>query len=134
MKSAEFGGTGGLEIMTGMVVEEPDIEIGAGPSSKAISRRGGKASGFHARDESSNNNHNQNQGGGGGRGGNRRDRGNRGGGGGNHDDHRGGQGRYRERQQEHVPMETHMPEPMNIGPPPPVPQFGALPFGLGQFR
>ena len=36
MKSAEFGGTGGLEIMTGMIVEEPDIEIGAGPSSKGL--------------------------------------------------------------------------------------------------
>jgi protein NRD1 len=36
MKTAEFGGTGGLEIATGMVVEEPDIEIGAGPSSKGM--------------------------------------------------------------------------------------------------
>lgn len=34
MVTAEFGGTGGLEIQEGMVVEEPDIEIGAGPSSK----------------------------------------------------------------------------------------------------
>jgi hypothetical protein len=31
-------------------------------------------------------------------------------------------------------VETHMPEPVNIGPPPPVPQFGALPFTFGQFR
>ena len=36
MKNAEFGGTGGLEIQTGMIVEEPDIEIGAGPSSKGM--------------------------------------------------------------------------------------------------
>jgi protein NRD1 len=34
MVTAEFGGTGGQNITTGMVVEEPDIEIGAGPSSK----------------------------------------------------------------------------------------------------
>ena len=37
--SAEYGGTGGEQITGGMVVEEPDIEIGAGVSSKAISRR-----------------------------------------------------------------------------------------------
>lgn len=39
MLTAEYGGTGGLAIESGMVVEEPDIEIGAGVSSKAISRR-----------------------------------------------------------------------------------------------
>ncbi|RMZ86771.1 hypothetical protein DV736_g6002, partial [Chaetothyriales sp. CBS 134916] len=39
MRTAEYGGTGGLEIEWGMVVEEPDIEIGAGVSSKAMSRR-----------------------------------------------------------------------------------------------
>ncbi|KAL8366083.1 hypothetical protein RB595_004725 [Gaeumannomyces hyphopodioides] len=39
MLTAPFGGTGGKPITTGMVVEEPDIEIGAGVSSKAISRR-----------------------------------------------------------------------------------------------
>lgn len=37
--TAEYGGTGGLPIETGICVEEPDIEIGAGVSSKAISRR-----------------------------------------------------------------------------------------------
>ncbi|TDZ46041.1 Rpb7-binding protein seb1 [Colletotrichum trifolii] len=37
--TAEYGGTGGRPIETGIVVEEPDIEIGAGVSSKAISRR-----------------------------------------------------------------------------------------------
>ncbi|KAK9450945.1 uncharacterized protein V1518DRAFT_404014 [Limtongia smithiae] len=37
--TAEYGGTGGRKLMPGMVVEEPDIEIGAGVSSKAISRR-----------------------------------------------------------------------------------------------
>lgn len=39
MLSAEFGGSGGKPIEGGMVVEEPDIEIGQGVSSKAISRR-----------------------------------------------------------------------------------------------
>lgn len=39
MLTAEFGGSGGRSIETGLVVEEPDIEIGAGVSSKAISRR-----------------------------------------------------------------------------------------------
>ena len=34
MLSAEYGGTGGRPIEAGMVVEEPDIEIGAGVSSK----------------------------------------------------------------------------------------------------
>ncbi|MDI1489246.1 MAG: hypothetical protein OHK93_008524 [Ramalina farinacea] len=37
--TAEYGGTGGKPLEGGMVVEEPDIEIGAGVSSKAISRR-----------------------------------------------------------------------------------------------
>ena len=36
MLNAEYGGTGGVQIKTGIVVEEPDIEIGAGPSSKGI--------------------------------------------------------------------------------------------------
>ncbi|KAL8682721.1 MAG: hypothetical protein Q9186_001232 [Xanthomendoza sp. 1 TL-2023] len=39
MLNAEYGGSGGKPIDSGMVVEEPDIEIGAGVSSKAISRR-----------------------------------------------------------------------------------------------
>lgn len=34
MLSAEYGGTGGKPIEPGLVVEEPDIEIGAGVSSK----------------------------------------------------------------------------------------------------
>lgn len=36
--TAEHGGTGGLPLKAGMVVEEPDIEIGAGLSSKSLSR------------------------------------------------------------------------------------------------
>jgi len=39
MLTAEYGGSGGTPIESGMVVEEPDIEIGQGVSSKAISRR-----------------------------------------------------------------------------------------------
>lgn len=39
MLTAPFGGSGGQPIETGLSVEEPDIEIGAGVSSKAISRR-----------------------------------------------------------------------------------------------
>ncbi|KAJ0124905.1 hypothetical protein J7T55_006248 [Diaporthe amygdali] len=39
MLTAPYGGSGGQTITHGMVVEEPDIEIGAGVSSKAISRR-----------------------------------------------------------------------------------------------
>ena len=34
MLTAEYGGTGGQDLVGGMVVEEPDIEIGAGVSSK----------------------------------------------------------------------------------------------------
>jgi len=37
MLTAEYGGTGGKPIEGGMVVEEPDIEIGAGVSSKGTS-------------------------------------------------------------------------------------------------
>lgn len=39
MLTAPYGGTGGRPIESNMCVEEPDIEIGAGVSSKAISRR-----------------------------------------------------------------------------------------------
>jgi protein NRD1 len=37
--TAEYGGTGGRELEAGMTLEEPDIEIGAGVSSKAISQK-----------------------------------------------------------------------------------------------
>jgi protein NRD1 len=39
MLTAEYGGTGGQAIEPGMIVEEPDIEIGAGVSSKGMSLR-----------------------------------------------------------------------------------------------
>ncbi|EEB09719.1 RNA-binding protein Seb1 [Schizosaccharomyces japonicus yFS275] len=38
--TAEYGGTGGLPITPGVAVDEPDIELGLGISSKAISKRG----------------------------------------------------------------------------------------------
>lgn len=34
--TAEYGGTGGRPLEGGMVLEEPDIEIGAGVSSKGM--------------------------------------------------------------------------------------------------
>lgn len=37
--AAEWGGTGGKPLVPGLVIDEPDIEIGAGVSSKAISRK-----------------------------------------------------------------------------------------------
>lgn len=39
MLTATHGGTGGLPLAGGLVVEEPDIEIGQGVSSKAMSKR-----------------------------------------------------------------------------------------------
>ena len=39
MLTAEYGGTGGKPIEGGLVVEEPDIEIGAGVSSKGTSHQ-----------------------------------------------------------------------------------------------
>ncbi|KAK0732631.1 hypothetical protein B0T21DRAFT_412796 [Apiosordaria backusii] len=86
--TAPYGGSGGRPIVTGMVVEEPDIEIGAGVSSKAISRRmqtdkGGSHGPKSSRREED---HHDGVGGGGGRGGSwsgrggQKERGGRGGG------------------------------------------------------
>lgn len=36
---AQWGGTGGQPLLSGMVIDEPDIEIGAGISSKAMSKK-----------------------------------------------------------------------------------------------
>ncbi|KAK9249167.1 hypothetical protein V1506DRAFT_551049 [Lipomyces tetrasporus] len=55
--SAEFGGTGGRPLEPGLVVEEPDIEIGAGVSSKAISKRMPTNSGGDMGPKSSDTNH-----------------------------------------------------------------------------
>lgn len=37
--NAQWGGTGGQPMLSGMVIDEPDIEIGSGVSSKAMSRK-----------------------------------------------------------------------------------------------
>lgn len=37
--SAQWGGTGGVPLESGMVIDEPDIEIGTGISSKAMSKK-----------------------------------------------------------------------------------------------
>ncbi|EGV61419.1 hypothetical protein CANTEDRAFT_124079 [Yamadazyma tenuis ATCC 10573] len=37
--SAQWGGTGGQPLVSGVVVDEPDIEIGSGISSKAMSKK-----------------------------------------------------------------------------------------------
>ncbi|PUU74589.1 hypothetical protein B9Z19DRAFT_999659 [Tuber borchii] len=59
MVSAEYGGTGGRPLEGGMCVEEPDIEIGQGVSSKAISKRfptdSGGAKGPRSSHDNSNN-------------------------------------------------------------------------------
>lgn len=121
MLNAEYGGTGGKQIETGMIVEEPDIEIGAGPSSKgiwtqqtrkekkssppksAISRRGGGQQG-------------------GGRGG------------GNFNQRRGYERHapYRkpDDRRQGPPAMSGMSEPNTLGAPPAVPTFGAPIPGL----
>lgn len=73
MLTAEYGGTGGRTIESGMVVEEPDIEIGAGVSSKAISRRiatdtGGKRGPVSSRTQQDRPRRPEREGGGGGQG------------------------------------------------------------------
>jgi protein NRD1 len=123
MLTAEYGGTGGRQLEAGMAIEEPDIEIGAGVSSKAMSKRvvpdGGQQ---------------QQQGGGGG-----------GGGGGKqhhkHDGghHHGGKGRRGGRFHHHnrddvgggyagMPpggyQQVVRPEPVAVATPPAVPGFG----------
>lgn len=67
MLTAPFGGSGGRPIVSGMCVEEPDIEIGAGVSSKAISRRMQTDKGGHHGPKSSRREEEAGHGGGGGR-------------------------------------------------------------------
>lgn len=47
MLTAPTGGTGGRNIESGLVVEEPDIEIGAGVSSKGESQSRSSSSHHH---------------------------------------------------------------------------------------
>ena len=125
--TAEYGGTGGQKVEGGMVLEEPDIEIGAGVSSKAMSKRVLPDNGppqpsakRQQRDDS---------------GGQRRDR-NRGR---NDGQGYGGGGVYVAQQQpQPMQMEAYgyaRPEPVAVATPPAVPGFGgfALP-GAGQYR
>ncbi|KAK7533972.1 uncharacterized protein J3D65DRAFT_669687 [Phyllosticta citribraziliensis] len=99
--NSEYGGTGGRPLETGMVIEEPDIEIGTGVSSKAMSKRvgpepgGGKHFGRHGH------------------------HGHRGGGGGD-----GHGSRFRKPDPRPPQGGEPRPEPHTIGVPPPVPGFG----------
>lgn len=121
--TAEYGGTGGRPIEPGMVLEEPDIEIGAGVSSKAMSKRVGPDMAGHGRrqreDRGGGGRHGRNKGG---------DHGHGGGGGGGGGHAFGGQ----------QGMESYnyaRPEPVAVATPPAVPGFGfslGLPQGNGQ--
>ncbi|KAK2746230.1 hypothetical protein FQN57_003352 [Myotisia sp. PD_48] len=123
MLSAEYGGTGGKPIESCMVVEEPDIEIGAGVSSKAISRRMATDQGGKRGPQSSRTGHGGG-GGGGGSGGNqeryrRSDRNGDDGYGGGHDD------------RDHDSSSGINPN--TIGVPPAVPGFGFSFPGMPMF-
>jgi protein NRD1 len=122
--TAEYGGTGGLEVKGGMVLEEPDIEIGAGVSSKAMSKRVGpenNAQGGRQRQYGGE----RNQGGNGG-GRKRYD------GGGQYVGYGGGMA-----SQPPQPMQMEQygyarPEPVAVATPPAVPGFGFTLPGAGQ--
>ncbi|KAI6789304.1 hypothetical protein KC332_g18063 [Hortaea werneckii] len=127
--TAEYGGTGGKQLESGMVLEEPDIEIGAGVSSKAMSKRvmpdAGPPSKRQREEEGGSGHH---HGGGGGRG------------------HGGGKKGKRHHQHDYdaqpaqnyggysgvtggapMPMEAYgyaRPEPVAVATPPAVPTFG----------
>ena len=116
--TAEYGGTGGQKVEGGMVLEEPDIEIGAGVSSKAMSKRVGPENAAPAkrqqRDERD-------------RGGARPNR--QGGGGGRHE--QGVGGGYSGVTGGPPAVESYgyaRPEPVAVATPPAVPGFG---FSLG---
>ncbi|KAF2156186.1 hypothetical protein K461DRAFT_275300 [Myriangium duriaei CBS 260.36] len=99
--NADYGGTGGRNLQGGMVMEEPDIEIGAGVSSKAMSKRLGPDQGGKGRN------------GRGGRDGGRFKKGDGGAGGAN------GHGMAQQRYESPRPQEQ-----VAFQPPPPVPNFG----------
>ncbi|TKX19501.1 RNA polymerase II-binding domain-containing protein 2 [Elsinoe australis] len=109
--TAENGGTGGRDIVPGMVIEEPDIEIGAGVSSKAMSKRVGPEMGK----------------GGGGGGGGRRGDGHKGSRqfrkGGGADAAMGAGGGYGASHEERF-NSPRPQEQVAYQPPPPVPNFG----------
>ncbi|KAF2462348.1 hypothetical protein BDY21DRAFT_12216 [Lineolata rhizophorae] len=107
--NAEFGGIGGRPLEPGLVLEEPDIEIGAGVSSKAISRRVGPEGGRRGGHGFSN----------------------RGG-----FDPAAPRYRKPERQAPEPPRQPSPRSEPHIGPPPPVPTFGfqlpTLPGGVSR--
>lgn len=103
--TAEYGGTGGRSLQGGMVIEEPDIEIGAGVSSKAMSKRVSAPDGSRGRGGR--------MGGGGGGGGGGRDRFRKPDGGSTNQ----GQGQQK-------PVAPRPQEQPAFQPPPPVPNFG----------
>ncbi|SMY21071.1 unnamed protein product [Zymoseptoria tritici ST99CH_1A5] len=118
--TAEYGGTGGKSLEGGMVLEEPDIEIGAGVSSKAMSKRVGPdqvPSNKRNREDRGGRHGKHNKGGGGGGGG----------GGGRDQDYGGG---YSGVSGGPPPQFGYMarPEPVAVATPPAVPGFG---FSLG---
>ncbi|KAL9620285.1 MAG: hypothetical protein Q9160_005184 [Pyrenula sp. 1 TL-2023] len=118
MLTAEYGGTGGKAIEGGMVVEEPDIEIGAGVSSKAISRRMATDQGGKRGPQSSR---------GGNPGSNRNERGGSGSGGRNHDDREAAFGINSNSNGNNFGGDQKagaMGSNNNIGVPPAVPNFG----------
>lgn len=135
--TAEFGGTGGQKVEGGMVLEEPDIEIGAGVSSKAMSKRvmpdaGPPSNKRQHRDEGRNNNNSGGSRGGGGGGGRRQD-GQQGGGYGGYGGYSGGGAMPQQPPPVPMQMEAYgyaRPEPVAVATPPAVPGFGG--FALPQ--
>lgn len=126
--NSEYGGTGGLELTTGLVIEEPDIEIGAGVSSKAMSKRVGpdaqnKPNKFEKFNQGHQNHQNQHNNHGHGRGGHGKN-------------HHGGGGfdpnapRFRKPEPK---LESPKLEPNNVGVPPAVPGFGFQLPGMMNF-
>lgn len=111
--TAEYGGTGGKQVEGGMVLEEPDIEIGAGVSSKAMSKRVDPDTGAP-----NNKRHNRDDRGGRHKGGHRHDGGHHGGNQGYGGANGGGAP---------PPMPAYgyaRPEPVAVATPPAVPTFG----------
>lgn len=121
LRTAEYGGTGGKQLEGGMVLEEPDIEIGAGVSSKAMSKRVGPDNAPAPKRQREGGRHGKhNKGGHGGGHGH--------GGGGNQD-----YGGYGGANGGPPPQYGYMarPEPVAVATPPAVPGFGFSLGGLG---
>lgn len=119
LHTAEYGGTGGRSLEGGMVLEEPDIEIGAGVSSKAMSKRVGPENNAPAKRQR------EDGGGGGGRRHGKKHQGGGGGGGGGGDQ---GYGGYSGVTGGPPAMDPYAyaarPEPVAVATPPAVPGFG----------